>query len=209
MVTSSMMAHQPFTNVSRGKARMARRYMSRHFEKTSKTRERASLFGSISMHRHERDAVSQIENEESKDMPSLPCTINFGFDRDYKLWAAGGWSDDPNDRTHTWANGHVAKLRLVLEYAKGDRLLQIDVVPYEAMGITQEMFVFLNGGFVSMWSVKSSRILSARIEAALFTAGENVFAFAAPKAICPKEAGLGSDQRTLSFAFRSLSLSEA
>jgi hypothetical protein len=139
-------------------------------------------------------------------MPNLPCTIRFGANGDYRSYTLDGWSGDPNDTTHTWTTDHVAKLRLALEYAKNDRFLEIDVIPVKAPGIIQELFLFLNGGFASYWSVKNAGILSARLESSLFVNGENLFAFVAPKAVCPKELGFGSDQRILGFAFCSLNL---
>jgi hypothetical protein len=141
-------------------------------------------------------------------MPNLPFTMRFGAYGDYRLWAGEGWHDDPNDKEHAWA-GHVAKLRVMLEYAKADLLLQIDVMPVQAKGIVQELYIFLNGKFVAFWPVSSASELSARLEAGFLTPGENQFTFVAPKAICPNDLGMGTDQRILGLAFRSFSLSVA
>jgi hypothetical protein len=141
-------------------------------------------------------------------MPNLPLTVRFGAIGDYKLWAGEGWHHDANDKEHVWA-GNVAKLRLILKYPKSDLLLRVDLIPVQAAGVDQELFVFLNGAFVAFWPVGNASERSARIEANFFISGENLFTFVAPKAICPKERGISGDQRILGVAFRSLSLSKA
>jgi hypothetical protein len=139
-------------------------------------------------------------------MPRLPITMRFGAIGDYKLWAGEGWHHDANEKGHVWA-GPTAKLRLMLEYPKNDILLQVDVIPVQAAGVDQELFVFLNGTFVAFWNVASATEKSARIESNFFASGENLLTFVAPKAMCPRERGISNDQRILGVAFRSLSLS--
>jgi len=141
-------------------------------------------------------------------MPNLPFTMRFGTNGDYKLWATEGWYHDANEKEHVWA-GHVAKLRLMLEYGKDDLLLRIDVVPVQAQGISQELFAFVNGRFAAFWSIKDPSERSALVEANFFVSGENLITFVSPKAVCPSELGIGKDQRTLGLAFRKFSLSAA
>ncbi len=141
-------------------------------------------------------------------MPSLPLTIRFGTDGDFKMWPCEGWSHDFNDREHTWIDGHVAKLHLMLEFAKNDRMLELDLIPFRPQGMAQDLMIYLNGGFVTYWSVKEADKKSVRVEASLFNVGENIFAFVAPKAVCPRDLGIGDDDRILGLAFRSLHLTD-
>jgi hypothetical protein len=137
-------------------------------------------------------------------MLALPLKLRFGSDGDYLPWAFGGWSGDPDDRTHTWTEEYVAKLKLPLETAGNDRLLIIDVIPHGSHD--QELFLFVNGSFATFWMVKFAVELAAPLESALFNGGDNVFAFVMPRAVRPSDAMTGSDARLLGCAFRSLTL---
>ena len=137
-------------------------------------------------------------------MLSLPCKIIFGSEGDYLPWAFGGWSGDPADRTHTWTEGYVAKLKLPLDTAKSDRLLTLDVIPH--VQVAQDLFVFVNGYFAAFWCVKQADEITAQIEHNIFVKGENVFAFVTPKAVRPADVNPGADERLLGCAFRSLTL---
>jgi hypothetical protein len=134
--------------------------------------------------------------------------IRFGETGDHRLWPGEGWDDSPGESEYTWANAHVAKIRMMLEYTSNDRMLEIDIIPLKNRDLPQDLFVYLNGAFVAFWSTAVAGVQRVRIEAAFFNAGANTFAFVAPKALCPKEVGLGDDQRLLSFAYRWLKLSD-
>lgn len=137
-------------------------------------------------------------------MMTLPLKLRFGSDGDYLPWAFGGWSSDPNDRTHTWTEEYVAKLKLPLESSDNDRLLIVDVIPHDSHD--QELFLFVNGCFASFWMVKHAGELAASLEGALFKNGDNVFAFVMPRAVRPSDALVGGDARLLGCAFQSLTL---
>jgi hypothetical protein len=141
-------------------------------------------------------------------MPSIPFSVQFGSSGDYKLWASEGWMHDANDRQHTWA-GHVAKHRFMMEYTKSDLQLEIDVIPLQARGVEQEIHVFVNGAFVAFWPIANPGVQSARIEAMFLERNDCLITFLMPKASCPRLLGLSQDERTLSVAFRSLSLTLA
>jgi hypothetical protein len=140
-------------------------------------------------------------------MLSLPLKVLFGSDGDYLAWALGGWSADPNDRTHTWIEGHVAKLRLPLDAATNNRILIVEVIPHEKR--EQDLFVFLNGSFAAFWNIKYPTEVTSSIDDDLFKAGNNVFAFVAPRAVRPADLREAGDARTLGCAFKSLALLEA
>ena len=137
-------------------------------------------------------------------MLSLPLRIQFGSDGDYVPWAFGGWSGDLNDRTHTWTEGYVAKLRLPLQSASNDRLLIVDVVPPD--GYEQDLFLFVNGSFGGFWSIKRPVEVTMALESQLFKSGDNVFAFVTPRAVRPADFVPDGDARLLGCAFRSLAL---
>jgi hypothetical protein len=138
------------------------------------------------------------------DMLSLPLRLRFGSDGDYLPWAFGGWSGDPDDRTHTWTEGYVAKLKLPLDSTSNDRLLIVDVIPHQSRG--QDLFLFVNGSFATFWSVRHAVEVTAPLESNLFKAGDNIFAFVTPKAVRPSDESAGDDERLLGCAFRSLAL---
>jgi hypothetical protein len=133
--------------------------------------------------------------------------VLFGSDGDYLPWGLGGWSADPDDRTHTWIEGYVAKLRLPLDAANNNRLLIVEVIPHEMR--EQDLFVFLNGSFAAFWNIKFPTEATSSIDGDLFKAGNNVFAFVAPRAVRPADLTEGRDARTLGCAFKSLALLEA
>jgi hypothetical protein len=137
-------------------------------------------------------------------MLSLPLQVQFGSDGDYLPWALGGWSGDQDDRTHTWTEEYVAKLRLPLEAANNDRLLIADVIPHDSDD--QDLFLYVNGLFGAFWRVKSAVEVTASLENALFKPGDNVFAFVMPRATRPSDTRPGGDARLLGCAFRSLAL---
>jgi hypothetical protein len=137
-------------------------------------------------------------------MLSLPLRVQFGADGDYLPWALGGWSGDAADRTHTWIEGYVAKLKLPLESANNERLLIADIVPPE--GYEQDLFIFVNGWFGGFWNVKRPVEITVALESQLFKPGDNVFAFVTPRAVRPADFVPDSDARLLGCAFRSLAL---
>jgi hypothetical protein len=141
-------------------------------------------------------------------MPSIPFSVQFGSSGDYRLWAGEGWLHDSHDKQHTWA-GYVAKLRFLIEYAKGDLMLEVDTIPLMARGIEQELHVFVNGSFVAFWPIPNSGVQTARIDGMFLRSDECLITFLMPKAICPRDLGISQDERTLGLAFRSLSLSLA
>lgn len=141
-------------------------------------------------------------------MAKLPLKVQFGSGGDYKLWAGDGWHHDNDDEQHTWA-GHMAKLRLMMDHSGRDLRLDVDVIPLVAKGVEQELYVFLNGAFVAYWPVLEPGTKTALIESSFLNSPDCLFTFLAPKAICPKEAGLGNDGRVLGLAFRSVALTAA
>lgn len=141
-------------------------------------------------------------------MPGLPITIKFGALGDYKLWAQEGWHHDASDKDYTWAD-HISKLKIMLDNTKKDLLMQVDAIPLATPNVEQELFVFLNGSFVTHWTFRRPARQSALLEASLLKGRDSIFTFVMPKALSPKDNGIGPDHRTLGIAFRSLSLSLA
>jgi hypothetical protein len=137
-------------------------------------------------------------------MLSLPLRVKFGSDGDYLPWAFGGWSGDRDDRTHTWTEGYVAKLKLPLDLPGSDRLFIADVIPHQSR--EQDLFLFVNGSFAAFWKVKHAVEIISHLESNLFRSGDNVFTFVIPKATRPADLKVGDDERLLGCAFRSLAL---
>lgn len=137
-------------------------------------------------------------------MLSLPFRVLFGSDGDYLPWAIDGWSGDPDDRTHTWIDGYIAKLKLPLDLPVNGRLLIADVIPSDMC--EQDLFLFVNGAFSSFWNIKHATEVTTVIESNNFKVGDNVFTFVTPRALRPSELIRAGDERLLGCAFRSLSL---
>ena len=138
-------------------------------------------------------------------MVSLPCAVHFGAVGDYRLYAREDWHHDPNERQHTWC-AHVAKMSLPIEPPAEDLTLAVDIIPLQARGVEQQLFVFVNGSFVAFFPIPEPCTVAARIPANILSGGECMITFVAPNAVSPMVLGSSQDSRVLSFAFRSLSL---
>jgi hypothetical protein len=137
--------------------------------------------------------------------------IRFGTAGNYKGWAVLGWSEDPDQAEITWMDGPVAGLEFVTPAPLIDLQMSIKLAPFDGGNVKQQLYIFLNGLFVDLWSpmAKGFREYSTLIRRSYFSTAKdatNLLNFVAPNAISPTEAGKGPDQRKLSFAFMDLTL---
>lgn len=138
----------------------------------------------------------------------FPFSIQFGESGDYRLWAGEGWLHDQNDKNHTWMP-HVASIKLPFSRVTSPIRLDMDMIPVQSNGLQQEVHIYVNGGFAAFWAIDTAEKKSAVIDAYLFRPGENVITILCPRAICPADAGLSNDKRTLGVAIRSIAMSKA
>lgn len=136
--------------------------------------------------------------------------ITFGTEGNYRTWAVQGWSQDKDQSDITWMDGHVASLEFVIPVPPTDLLMVARIMPFAIDGSKrQQLQIYLNGLFVELWipAVKEFREYSTLLRKSFFSKdSSNLLALAAPNAISPVEAGLGPDQRILSFAFMHVTL---
>lgn len=135
-------------------------------------------------------------------MLTLPFTIYFGELGDYKLWAGSGWHHDENETEYTWTS-EFASLIFSLERVAGSLIVTVDMISaFDA----QDVFIYINGGFVAFWPLREAALKVAGFDAVLLRLGENKIAIVCPRAICPKMTGSGTDERMLGVAIRTLSI---
>ena len=92
-----------------------------------------------------------------------------------------------------------------------DPVLALKVLPVKT-NIVQHMFVYMNGRFVGFLVGKNDlEEFFVPVNQEYFNSDgtRNTLNFVCPNAVKPSEVGAGPDQRTLSFAFITLSLRES
>ena len=139
--------------------------------------------------------------------------ITFGTSGNYKTWATLGWSQDKDQPDITWMDGNVAFLDFAMPLPTSDLLMVVRLMPFVFDGAKhhQQLHIFLNGLFVDLWMpvAKEFREFSTLLRHSYFSKDSaNQLAFMAPNAISPARAGLGPDERTLSFAFMQVALQD-
>jgi hypothetical protein len=137
--------------------------------------------------------------------------ITFGTAGNYKGWAVLGWSQDPDQVDVTWMDGSVAGLEFVTPAPLIDLQMSIKLAPFDGGSVKQQLYIFLNGLFVDLWSPMAKEFCeySTLIRKSYFSTAKdatNLLNFVAPNAISPTEAGKGPDRRKLSFAFMEFTL---
>ena len=138
--------------------------------------------------------------------------ISFGNKGNYKTWAVQGWGEDSYESDITWMNGHVASLEFQMSPPATDLLMVAQMMPFAIDGSKQQQLqVLLNGLFVDLWvpPAKEFREYSTILRKSFFSKDStNLLTLVAARATSPAEAGLGPDQRTLSFAFMHVTLKD-
>ena len=137
--------------------------------------------------------------------------IRFGTAGNYKSWAVLGWSQDPDQADVTWMDGPVAGLEFVTPAPLIDLQISIKLAPFDGGDVKQQLYIFLNGLFVDLWSPVADEFFeySTLVRKSYFSTTKdatNLLNFVAPNAVSPSEAGKGPDQRKLSFAFMECTL---
>jgi hypothetical protein len=108
-------------------------------------------------------------------------------------------------------DGPVAGLEFVTPAPLIDLQISIKLAPFDGGDVKQQLYIFLNGLFVDLWSPVADEFFeySTLVRKSYFSTTKdatNLLNFVAPKAISPSEAGKGPDQRKLSFAFMECTL---
>ena len=138
--------------------------------------------------------------------------ITFGTKGSYGTWAVQGSSQDKDHSDITWMDGHVASLEFVMSSPATDLLMVARMAPFAVDGSKrQQLFIYLNGLFVILWipAVKEFCEYSTLLKKSFFSKkSSNLLSFVAPNAVSPAAVGLGSDARTLSFAFMQIALQD-
>jgi hypothetical protein len=137
--------------------------------------------------------------------------ISFGIAGNYRGWAVFGWSQDPDQADVTWMDGAVASLEFVTPAPPLDLQMSIKLAPFDGGSVKQQLYIFLNGLFVDLWSpvTKGFCEYSTLIRKSYFSTAKdatNLLNFVAPNAISPAEVEKGPDRRRLSFAFMEFTL---
>jgi hypothetical protein len=138
--------------------------------------------------------------------------IAFGTEGNYKTWATLGWSQDKDAIDTTWMDGNVASMDFVMPPPATDLLMVARIMPF-ALDVAkqQQLLIFLNGLFVDLWApgAKEFREYSTLLRKSFFTKDSaNTLSLVAPHATSPARAGLGPDERVLSFAFMQITLQD-
>src|SRR5262249_9160662 len=89
--------------------------------------------------------------------------------------------------------------------------MTIKLAPFDGGSVKQQLYIFLNGRFVDLWSPATKEFCeySTLIRKSYFSTakdGSNLLTFVAPNALSPTEAGKGPDRRKLSVAFMEFTL---
>ncbi len=141
-------------------------------------------------------------------MLKIPFTVKFGAKGDYRSFANDGWHHDPSDPSHTWCSSS-AELLLPVGSQSKDLHIRFEAMPAQARGIEQEIFLYVNGLFVAFWQISRDGNFSARIPARYLSGNECLINFVAPNAVSPKSLRASEDERILSVALSSLSVTVA
>lgn len=131
-------------------------------------------------------------------------SIKFGSLGDYQQWVMDGWHHDASERDYTWMSS-LASLRLTLGRVRTPLRLEIDIIP---QGMDQDLFIYLNGNFVTFQRVTASTVVTAAIHPLTCRPGENILALVCPRAYSAQQIGKGGDVRVLGAAVRSLAVME-
>ncbi len=142
---------------------------------------------------------------------TIGSEIHFGTGGNCIHWLANGWSQDTDQQQFTWMDGNVAALEFLMAPPSEDLLFSLKLMPFVGGPQIQQLLVFLNGCFIDLLtpSAQEFRDYYVVVRKAYFSASKdapNSIAFAAPNAVSPLAAGLGQDQRKLSFAFMQLKI---
>ena len=135
--------------------------------------------------------------------------MTFGTGGNFRNWARTGWSRPEADIT--WMEGAQAILEFSMPMPETDPVLALKVLPVKT-NIQQQMFVYMNGRFVAFVLGKNDlEEFFVPVNQEYFNpdGSRNTLTFVCPNAVKPSEVGAGPDQRTLSFAFITLSLRES
>lgn len=134
-------------------------------------------------------------------MFELPLSIIFGARGDYKRLHGRGWYHDDSENDYTWTS-HVAELRLSMPLVRRSIGVAVDLIPH---GAQQDVFLYVNGLFVTFWSVDCPISVNASFSPTFLRASENSLTIVCPRATSPASS---TDQRVLGVAVRSIKLTE-
>ena len=135
--------------------------------------------------------------------------MTFGTGGNFRNWARTGWSRPEADIT--WMEGPQATLEFSMPMPETDPVLALKVLPVKT-NVVQQMFVYVNGRFVGFLLGKNDLeeyFVPVNREYFSSDGSRNALTFVCPYAVKPSDVGTGPDQRTLSFAFVTLSLRES
>jgi hypothetical protein len=106
---------------------------------------------------------------------------------------------------HTWTMLPTAELEFGLRLPADKVELRLEAAPFLQGGITsQQVFIYLNGLFVSFISVREQQVFSVSVDRATISSRQNRLSLVIPTATSPHALGLSTDRRELGIVLTSL-----
>ncbi|HSH39652.1 MAG TPA: hypothetical protein VK993_12805 [Chthoniobacterales bacterium] len=156
----------------------------------------------------DRGTTPVSEPSPSPARPSIVGTgIEFNANAGSEAYRTSGWSKP--EEQFTWSQGTSAKLELPVGSAPGSLILIAKIAAFinPPDVPTQPVQVYANGTQIDEWQVGNTADFKASIPAAAAEKGGMlVLEFQTAKAMSPKAAGAGDDDRLLGIALHRIEL---
>lgn len=158
---------------------------------------------------HCRDVTLSVTNAAVGGDPEayrLGTVLRFGGAGDLERFLVRGWSNPEPGWRWTEGNAAVVAVKVSPTDAPLTMRARLSGVAHPPQLPFQPVEVIVNGQRIAQWEVAALADFSAEIPAGVAASGSLILEFRIPKAISPKELGLGEDPRRLGLCWQELEI---
>jgi hypothetical protein len=149
--------------------------------------------------------MNNIERNTTSQTLEYGEVISFGTHGTISRFETKGLDLNDGDH-HSWTMTSLAEIHFGLRLPQEKVELRFEAAPFLQASITsQQLFIYLNGLFVSFLDIKERETFSILVDRAMISSRQNRLCFVVPTAISPQVLGISDDRRQLGIVFTSLS----